>query len=280
MRLGKITDSMLIATLTLAGGPSAGMAAMPTSAGAPLRAAKTSGSALFNAAYVKAGGDWEQVILLCDGIDGDRIRVVTMPNARGLSQLRTYRKADFGVANETVRLGNEDPGAGQIMREIRRPAGAVIGSVHSINSGMLGDAAATSLPTLSSVTLGVEGTRCRWMPRGRVLYIDAKRTVLITSDLNGSYTYRSFDHARPGKAIRTADNGATSVATATVQGGRLVPSRQGEETYQFVSGPWTYRLTASANNRAPGARLSVLRSGKAVTTSAAVAYEMAAARRE
>ena len=166
------------------------------------------------------------------------------------------------------------------MRELRRPGGAAIGSVHSINPGMVGDAAATSLPTLSSVTLGGATTRCRWMPRGRVLYVDARRTVLITSERDGRYTYRSYDHAKPGDAVHTRGNGATSVATATVNGGRLVRSRPGEEAYEFVSGPWTYRLTASADNRAPGATVTVLRSGKTTATYRAVAYEMAAARME
>ena len=279
MRLHTILAALALAPALAVAGISAGWA-VPMQAVAPLRVAKPSGSALFNAAYLNAGGDWEQLILLCDGIDGDRIRIATIPNARGLSQLLTYRKRDFRPAGETVRLGDEDPGAGQIMRELRRPGGAAIGSVHSINPRVIGDAAATSLPTLSSVTLGGATTRCRWMPRGRVLYVDERRTVLITSEPDGRYTYRSYDHAKPGKAVHTRGNGATSVATATVNGGRLVRSGPGEEAYEFLSGPWTYRLTASADNRAPGARLTVLRAGRAVATPTAVAYQMAAARRE
>ena len=279
MWLNTILAALALAPALAATGISAGWAA-PMQAVAPLRVAKPSGSALFNAAYLNVGGDWEKLILLCDGIDGDRIRIVRMPNARGLSQLWTYRKRDFRPVGETVRLGDEDPGAGQIMRELRRPGGAAIGSVHSINPGLVGDAAATSLPTLSSVTLGGATTRCRWMPRGRVLYVDAKRTVLITSERDGRYTYRSYDHAKPGNAVHTRGNGATSVATATVTGGRLVRSRPGEEAYEFLSGPWTYRLTASADNRAPGATITVLRSGKTKAIYLAVAYEMAAARIE
>ena len=110
----------------------------------PLALAKPSGSALFNAAYHRTGNNWEQAIFLCDGVDGDRIKVVTTPNARGLSELWTYRKRDFGTSRETVRLGDEDPGAGQIMRELRRPGGVAMGSIHSINPGMAGDARATT----------------------------------------------------------------------------------------------------------------------------------------
>ena len=245
----------------------------------PLALANPSGSALFNAAYHRTGNDWEQAIFLCDGVDGDRVKVVSTPNARGLSELWTYRKRDFGTSHETVRLGDEDPGAGQIMRELRHPGGVAMGSIHSINPGMVGDARATTLPTLSSIAAGGETTRCRWTPRARLLFVDERRTVLVTSETNGSFTYRSFDHARPGKAIGTSGNGSSSFAAATVRGGR-VKTQAGVETYEFDAEPWRYRLAASADNRSPGATLTVLKLGRTVSTSTAVAYEMAAARRD
>ena len=244
--------------------------------GSTLATAKPAGSALFNAAYHRNRSGWEQTLFLCDGVNGERIRLVTMPNARGLSQLWTYRKPGFASANEEVRIGDEDPGAGQILRELRRPGGRAIGSIHSVNPGILGRPDVTTLPTLSRITVGSEITPCRWMPRGRVLFVDTKRTVAITAEPGGADTYRSFDHAAPGAPVGSS----SSIPSATVKGGRLLRSRPRVETYEFNAGPWTYRLTASADNRSPGAELMVLHAGTAVETSTAIAYEMAAARRE
>ena len=244
--------------------------------GSGLPMAKPAGSALMNAAYHRNGHVWEPLMFLCDGVNGEQVRLITAPNARGLSQLLSYAKPNLGSASEEVRIGDEDPGAGQIMRELRRLDGRVIGSVHSINPGILGTPDDTTLPTLSSITVGREVTPCRWMARGRVIFIDARRTILITAEPRGVYTYRSFDHAKPGAPVGST----SSVPTATVTGGRLIPSPSGTETYEFAAGQWTYRLTASADNRSPGATLTVLRSGKAISTSVALAYEMAAARRE
>ncbi len=249
-------------------------------AGVPLPRATPAPSALFNAAYQRVEDHWEQVIYLCDGIGGDRVKLVTTPNAKGLSQLWTYRKPDFRTDSVIVRLGDDDPGAGQIFSELRRPDGSAFGSVHAINPGMLGDPQATTLPTLSSITDKTETTQCRWMPRGRVLLVDAKRSIIVTAERDGSYTYRSFDHAKPGKVIEAGQGGATSTATVTVKGGRLVPSDPGHEIYEFSAGSWTYRVSASADNRAPGAGSTVLRQGKPVTTTIAAAYEMAAKRIE
>lgn len=249
-------------------------------AGVPLPRATPAPSAIFHAAYQRVEDHWEQVLFLCDGIGGDRVKLVTVPNAKGLSQLWTYRKPDFRTDRVIVRLGDDDPGAGQIMREIRRPDGSAFGSIHSINPGMLGDAEATTLPTLSSITDKSETTQCRWMPRGRVLLTDAKRSIMVTAEDDGSYTYRSFDYAKPGKVIEAGEGGRTSTATVTVKGGRLVPAEPGREVYEFSAGPWTYRVSASADNRAPGAGLMVSRAGKPVTTSVAAAYQMAAQRIE
>lgn len=248
-------------------------------AGVPLPRADPAPSALFHAAYQRVEDDWEQLLYLCDGIDGDRVKLVTMPNAKGLSTLWTYRKPGFRTEGLTVRLGDDDPGAGQIGRELRRPDGSVFGAVRSTNPGIRGSADATTLPTLGSLTERAETTRCRWHPRGRVMLVDAKRTIVVTADEDGGYTYRSFDHARPGKVIDSG-GAASSVPTVTVRGGRLIPAAPGRETYEFNAPPWTYRISASADNRAPGATLTVLRDGRVVQTSTAAAYQMSARRVE
>lgn len=152
--------------------------------------------------------------------------------------------------------------------------------MRSINPGIVGDAAATTLPTLSSVTDKGQTTQCRWLPRGRVLMVDSRRSVIVTAEPNGSYTYRNFDHARPGAVVEPAGGGRSSRPTVTVTGGRLVPSAPGKETYRFDAAPWTYLVSASADNRAPGASLEVRRNGRPVQTSTAAAYQMAARRIE
>lgn len=250
--------------------------------GVPLPRAAPAPSALFNAAYQRVESDWEQILYLCDGVDGDRVKLITMPNAKGLSTLWTYQKSDFRTKRETIRLGDDDPGAGQIMREIQRPDGRAFGSVHSINPGLLGNADVTTLPTLPTLT-GItdrnESTRCRWETRGRILLFDGRRSVLVIGNEDGSYTYKSFDYAKPGKII-DAGGGSTSTPSTTVKGGRLVSAEPNHEVYEFRNGSWTYRVSASGDNRAPGAGLTVLRDGKAMQTSVAAAYQMAAKRIE
>ncbi len=247
--------------------------------GVPLPHTAPAPSALFNAAYQRVESDWEPVLFLCDGVDSGRVKLVTTPNAKGLGTLWTYRKDDFRTKREAVRLGNDDPGAGQIMRAIQRPDGSAFGSVHSINPGVLGKAGVTTLPTLSSITDKIETTRCRWEPRGCVLLFDGRRSVLVIAAEDGSYSYKSFDYAKPGKVI-DASGGATSVPSTTVTSGRLISAEPNHELYEFRSGPWTYRVRASADNRAPGAGLTVLHGGKTVQTSVAAAYQMAAKRIE
>ena len=247
--------------------------------GVSLPRATAAPSALFNAAYQRVEDHWEQVLFLCDGVGGDRVKLVTMPNAKGLSILMTYRKSDFRTTSATVRIGDDDPGAGQITRAINRPDGSSLGSIHSINPSMLGDVDDTTLPTLSSITDKNETTRCRWEARGRILLIANTRSVMVTANRDGTYTYDSFDYLRPGKIVATGP-GATNVASVTIRGGRLVPADPGHEVYEFRNGPWTYRVRASAANTAPGADLTVLRDGKVIQATVAAAYQMAAKRIE
>ena len=247
--------------------------------GVPLPRAAPAPSARFNAAYQRVENDWEPVLYLCDGVDSDRMKLITTPNAKGLGKLWTYRKPDFRTERQAVRLGNEDPGAGQIRRAIQQPNGSAFGSVHSLNPGVLGKGGVTTLPTLSSITDKIETTRCRWEPRGRVLLFDGRRSVLVIAAEDGSYSYKSFDYAKPGKVIDVS-GGVSNVPSTTVTGGRLISAEPNQEIYEFRHGPWTYQVRASADNRAPGAGLTVLRGGKTVQTSVAAAYQMAAKRIE
>ena len=107
--------------------------------------------------------------------------------------------------------------------------------------------------------------------------VDGARAISANED--GNYTYSSFDYAKPGKMI-AAGGGATNTASITIRGGRLVTADPGHEVYEFQKGPWTYRVSASADNTTPGAKLTVLRDGKTIQSSVATAYQMAAKRIE
>ena len=65
-----------------------------------------------------------------------------------------------------------------------------------------------------------------------VLFLDDRRTVVITAEANGSFTYRSFDHARHPIPV----DGRSSIATATVRGGRLIRSPPGSKPTDSAPG--------------------------------------------
>ncbi len=237
----------------------------------PLPLAAPSTSADGAAAFVKNGAGWQPILYLCDGVDGSQVAAVS---ATGLW---TFAKPGLDVTTQTIALGEPDAGAGSVFRDMLSE-GAVVGAVRSINPGMLGPASATTLPTLSSIRIGTRETPCRWLPAARLLIVTARRSAMVTRDGDGSYTYRSFDYDRPGRVTHRGEAGTSNTPTVEVRGGRLVAGPAGTETYEFSTAPWTYRVTASARAAAPGASVTVLNDGRAVTRAEAIAYEMAAAR--
>lgn len=246
--------------------------------GAPLPSARPAPSALFNAAYQRTEADWSQVLFLCDGVNGDRVSLITTPDAKGLSVLWTYAKPDFRTRREAVRVGNQDAGAGSISWPLLDLDDREIGAVRSLNPGMAGESGAEGLPSLRSISAHGQITRCRWLERARAMLITSARTVVVTRERDG-YGYASFDHARRGRVI---ERGASfsSQPTLSISGGRLVPAGPNRERYEFRNGPWTYRIDASADNRAPGASLTVLKDARIVQTSTASAYQLSAKRAE
>lgn len=244
----------------------------------PLPIAPPATDAAGRAAFQKIGSGWRALRYLCDGVGDGPILLVTGPGADDIARLTTLARPDLRETARSVRLGTAHAGAGSVWRELTAPGGGVIGAVRSINPGMLGDAAATTLPTLASMRIGTTETRCRWLPRARVLMVTEQRSAIITADAGDRYTYRSFDHDRPGAVSDAGERGASSTPTAEVGGGRLVQATAEIEIYEFAAPPWTYRITASSDAAAPGATLSVLRNGRLVSTAAARAYVMAARR--
>lgn len=244
-------------------------------AGAPLPSAPPAPSALLNAAYQRDESDWVQILFLCDGVNGDRVQLVTTPDAKGMSVLWTYAKPGFGARRERVRVGNQDAGAGSLGWPLLDPNDREVGAVRSLNPGMVGDGGA-GLPTLSSIRVNGTITRCRRLDRAQLMLVTPVRTVIVTKAADG-FRYGSFDHAKPGPVT---EDGAfvSSQPTLSVGGGRLVAAAPNHERYEFRNGPWTYRIDASADNRAPGASLTVLKDGRTVQTSTASAYQMSARR--
>ena len=163
-------------------------------------------------------------MFVCDGVNGERVRLVATPIARGMSQMWIYTKLNFSRDRETVRVGDEEPGAGQIVRELRGPDDGATGSIQSIDPPVLGSGDVIPLPTLSTTTARSEVTPCRRAPRGRVPFVDTRRTVLITAEPRDSHTYRSFDHGKRGapvgstSSVPTASHGRSTCRLATGYG--------------------------------------------------------------
>lgn len=282
-----IAGLVLAATLTGCGGApssadvatnSAGPANVPsvqakTQApdGTPLTLAPPSPRADRAAAFVAGRDGWTPILYLCDGVDGSQVAAVSA------TRLSTFVKPDMATTARTIALGTEDAGAGSIWRDMTS-GGEIVGAVRSINPGMLGTAEATTLPTLSSVRLGGRETRCRWLPRARLLIVAPRRSAMVTREADGGYTYRSFDYAEPGKVTEGGEAGTSSTPTVEVRGGRLIAAPAGQEIYEFAAAPWTYRVAASARSGAPGGSITVLKGGREVSRAEAIAYEMAAAR--
>lgn len=252
------------------------LAARATRAGEPLPSARPAPSALFNAAYQRDEADWVQVLFLCDGVDGDRVQLITTPDAKGLSMLWTYAKRGFRTRREVVRVGNQDAGAGNIWWPLLDLEDREIGAVRSLNPGMVEGGG--GLPTLSSIRVHGVVTRCRRLVSAQLMLVTPVRTVVVTRE-DGGLRYSSFDHAKPGKVTESGAS-VSSQPTLSVGGGRLVPAARNHERYEFRNGPWTYRLDASADNRAPGASVTVLKDDRVVQTSTASAYQMSAERME
>lgn len=256
--------------------PQKGPAPPVARTGQSLPSARPAPSALFNAAYQRDEAGWVQVLFLCDGVEGDRVQLITTPDAKGLSILWTYAKPGFRTRREVIRVGRQDVGAGNIWWPLLDDHDRELGAVRSLNPGMVEGGA--GLPTLSSIRMNGVDTRCRRIANAQLLVMTPVRTVVVTRE-NGAYRYRSFDHAK--QSVVTEDGAfVSSQPTVSVAGGRLVPAARNHERYEFHNGPWTYRVDASADNRAPGASLTVLKNGRMVQTSTASAYEMAARRIE
>lgn len=238
----------------------------------PLVTAPPSPRADDAAAFVRAATGWTPILYLCDGINGSRVVAV------GATGLWDFAKPGMDVTTQTIALGEEEAGAGSIWRDMMGE-GATVGAVRSVNPGMLGTPQATTLPTLASVRIGRRETRCRWLPRARLLIVTAERSAIVTQAADRSYTYRSFDYDRSGRVIDSGgEGGASSTPTAEVRGGRLIAGPAGQETYEFTAAPWMYRVTASARSGSPGASITVSKDGRAASRAEAIAYEMAAAR--
>lgn len=251
-------------------------AALKAGPGRPLPSAEPAPSALLNAAYQRDEADWVQVLFLCDGIAGDRVQLITTPDAKGLSILWTYAKPGFRARREVVRVGKEDAGAGNIWWPLLDTKDREIGGVRSLNPGMVEGGG--GLPTLSSIRMNGVDTRCRRLPAAQLVLVTPVRTIFVTRD-KANYRYSSFDYAKPGR-VTVEGSSLSSQPTFSVGGGRLVSAARNHQRYEFRNGAWIYRIDASADNRAAGASLVVLRDGRIVQTNTASAYEMAAKRIE
>jgi hypothetical protein len=152
---------------------------------------------------------------LCDGLDRPQVIVVLSPNAQGQTSVALFRKVGFGSPEvQSYVLGPPDPGAGQIHYPLM-DSGRRAGSLHTFSPAALTDPAGATIPTLTTVTLADQATRCRWVPNARFLGFTAKRSVLVTRTASGALAYTTFDFKTASQAS-LIQSGAVQTTNASL----------------------------------------------------------------
>jgi hypothetical protein len=210
-----------------------------------------------------------RIWFICSSMDYDDVAVITLPDRRRriniINPLLKGNPAYF-------RLGEPDPGAGQIYWPISDEDGKQIGALHAFNPGALDDQKAATTATFTSILLPGPGGQwnCRWLERTRLMGFSARRTVIITQGADGGLEYRTYDFKDAGKLKRIELDGAQQTTTASldIRGGRK--SARG---FQFQHGGFTYEVTADPK----GAAIAVRNNGKTALREPLIAWTIAPA---
>jgi hypothetical protein len=222
-------------------------------------------------AWVTIGGQRKAVRFLCDGLDRPQIIAVLDADAEGHSALAVYDKAKPGApAVKSIVVGDADPGAGQIYYPLSRD-GAEIGALHTFNPGALDDPAAATLPTLLSVKLGEQTTRCRWVPRARLLGFTAKRSLLVSATTTGGLAYTTFDFRNaPRAAVIESGPAQTSAPSLDIETGTQ-DAAPGPAVMRFDNEGYGYAVRVGAD----GAEVAVSLGGAPIQTEPLIGYAYA-----
>lgn len=216
--------------------------------------------------FWRTGGKPRPVWFVCAPVDGADMTVVGLPDSRRQVSI----PQPLGPSSPDVyKLGQADPGAGQVFWPLSTPDGKEVGNIHAFNPGALGDPKAATTPTFTSIRLSGAQWNCRWLERTRLMGFSTKRTVAVTQAPDGALEYRTFDFSDAGK-LKRIDAGAEQTTTASldVKGGEAIPSG-----FAFRSGAYAYRITIDL----PGARITVRKDGHVIAAEPLVAWTVSGA---
>ncbi|WP_434380606.1 hypothetical protein [Melittangium boletus] len=207
----------------------------------------TTAPAATSRAFTRLGGPLRPAWFVCDGTNQPRL-VVVERSAEGREVTLTVLDKTPGAApvRHTYDLGEPDAGMQQRFYPLLRN-GREAAALRSLDPRALPDPSRSWIPPFLGVRLA-EGPdlACRFMEGVRLLGFDGRRSVLVTQDVQGRLTYRSFDFADAGRVEDTPVEGyghTTAPASQTVEGGTEARTLDGaSSTFTFQNEGYRYVL--------------------------------------
>lgn len=231
-------------------------AAAPGAAGQPYAASRS---------YLRTHAGARQVWFVCSPLDGIDQTVVGLPMA---GQRLWIVQPLSGEPSDVYKLGEPDPGAGQIYWPLSDLGGKAVGQLHAFSPGALGDPTAATTPTFTSIRIAAAQFNCRWLERTRFLGFSSKRVIEVTSGLGG-LEYQSFDYRDAGKAGKVDTGSAQQSTTPSldIKGGRMWGGRM-----RFDANGYVFLVSASTAD----ARVVVVHGGRTILNEPMVAWTIGA----
>lgn len=232
--------------------PAAPSAAPPGFAGAPYAASRT---------YFKLEqeGPYTPAWFLCDGIDRGLVMAFGLPDAKGDIISLAISKKDGAHGRMEYRLGQPDPGAGQVYWPLTGKAET--GYLRAFNPGMIDNPASATTPTFTEVKLGEDVAACRWAPNTLVEAASELRSYLVTREA-GQLVYRTFNYDQPAASRPLPDSGPTRTTSPSLEihGGTETTTSTGK-LYAFENNG--YRFTIEVGDAAhPKGAVTVTSTGR------------------
>lgn len=224
---------------------------------------------------LRSGGAWQPALFVCDGIDRDRVLVVSAPDPQRRAILTALAKPGLASASIPVRIGEGDAGMSQVYFPLLSADGRPLGNIHTISPGVVEPGATT--PTVTSVTYREDTMNCRFAPQTRVLGATLKRSVQVTATPRAGYRYRSYNYDTNLPAVSQDFGGRDTRASLTIDNGRLVDQRDGRRVYEFRNGGFVYRVFAAVDAAKGGGGVQVWQGGRLIQTEPFGAYTAAIA---
>jgi hypothetical protein len=244
--------------------PAPRSAAPPGFAGAPYAASRT---------FFKLQDHYPPAWFLCDGIDRPAAMIVGLPDAASNITIISLDKANPGHHSQaSFRLGQPDPGAGQVYWPLTTGGGAEAGYLRAFNPGMIEDPASATTATFTEIKIGETTTSCRWRPGILLEALGARRSYLVTREA-GQLVYRTFNYAQAAAAQPLPDSGParTTPPSLEIRGGTETTTPTGR-LYVFENNSYRYTVEIGADHR--GA-VMVVKAGRQVAAEPFQAYTIA-----